>query len=257
MLTYRNINIIFLLILLLLVALRLTSGISSWYGIPIVAAYLVIVSYGSYNISSNFFIPVICEANISEKKIALTFDDGPAGDFTPEVLEVLKKYNVKAAFFCIGNRIHSNQEIIHSMAEEGHIIGNHSYSHHYLFDFFTKEKMLRDLSKMDEALKNAQGKKPLFFRPPYGVTTPAMKSVMKLGNYTAIGWNIRSLDTVIKNEEKLFKRVSSSLKPGAIILFHDTSKTTINILPRFIEYSISKGYTFERLDTLLNKPAYA
>ena len=139
------------------------------------------------------------------------------------------------------------------MAEEGHIIGNHSYSHHYLFDFFTKEKMLRDLSKMDKALKNAQGKKPLFFRPPYGVTTPAMKSVMKLGNYTAIGWNIRSLDTVIKNEEKLFKRVTSSLKPGAIILFHDTSKTTINILPGFIEYSISKGYTFERLDTLLKK----
>ena len=243
--------------LLILVALRLMAGINTWYWIPLVLAYLVIVSYGSSNVGSNFFMPVICEANISEKKIALTFDDGPAGNFTPAVLEVLKKYNVNAAFFCIGNRISNNQQIIHSLEEGGHIIGNHSYSHHFLFDFFTGEKMQRDLSKMDEALMNAEGKKPLFFRPPYGVTTPVMKRVMKQGNYTAIGWNIRSLDTVIKNEEKLFNRVISSLKPGAIILFHDTSKTTINILPRFIEYSVSMGYTFERLDKLLNKPAYA
>jgi peptidoglycan/xylan/chitin deacetylase (PgdA/CDA1 family) len=72
-----------------------------------------------------------------------------------------------------------------------------------------------------------------------------------------VGWNIRSLDTVIKNEEKLFHRVTKAIKPGSIILFHDTSKTTLNVLPAVIEYALGNGYTFERLDTLLNKPAYA
>ena len=84
-----------------------------------------------------------------------------------------------------------------------------------------------------------------------------MKKVMEDGNYTAVGWNIHSLDTVINNEEKLFNRVTKAIKPGSIILFHDTSETTLKVLPRVIEFALGRGYTFERLDKLLNKPAYA
>jgi peptidoglycan/xylan/chitin deacetylase (PgdA/CDA1 family) len=172
-------------------------------------------------------------------------------------LEVLKNYKVPAAFFCIGNRITSNENMLNEIMAAGHIIGNHSHSHHYFFDFYSREKMRDDLKKMDNTLQNVSGKKPLLFRPPYGVTTPAMKRVMKDGNYTAVGWNIRSLDTVIKNEEKLFSRVTGAIRPGAIILFHDTSETTLNVLPAIIENALGRGYTFERLDKLLNKPAYA
>jgi peptidoglycan/xylan/chitin deacetylase (PgdA/CDA1 family) len=257
MLTYRNTNIIFLLLLILLTTLKITTGLAGWYFALAAIGYLLVVSHGSYYVDSNFFMPVICEVQTSERKIALTFDDGPAVNFTPALLEVLKKYNVHAAFFCVGNRIPGNENIIKEVIALGHIIGNHSYSHHYLFDFFSEKKMLDDLSKMNESFLNLSGKRCLLFRPPYGVTTPAMKRVMETGNYTAVGWNIRSLDTVIKDQEQLFNRVTKAIKPGSVILFHDTSETTLNILPRVIEHAIGRGYTFERLDKLLNKPAYA
>jgi peptidoglycan/xylan/chitin deacetylase (PgdA/CDA1 family) len=257
MLTFRNINIIFLLLLTVLITLKITTGLAAWYFVLPAIAYLLVVSYGSYYVGSNFFMPVVCEVQTSDKKIALTFDDGPAVNFTPSLLDVLTKYNINATFFCIGNRIGGNENIISDVMARGHIIGNHSHSHHYLFDFFSRNKMQKDLSKMDNAVQNLFGKRPLMFRPPYGVTTPAMKRVMINGNYTAVGWNIRSLDTVIKNEEKLFQRVTKAIKPGSIILFHDTSETTLNVLPGIIEYALGNGYTFERLDKLLNKPAYA
>lgn len=257
MLTYRNTNIIFLLLLFLLVAIKLTAGINEWFFVGLAIVYLGIISYGSYYVGSNFFMRVICQANTGDKKIALTFDDGPAANYTAGVLDILEKYKVPAAFFCIGNRIHQNETLVNAIRTRGHIIGNHSYSHHWFFDFFTREKMLSDLKNMDEAVQHSMGKKPLLFRPPYGVTTPAMKRVMKEGNYTAVGWNVRSMDTVIKNEQKLFNRVTERIRPGSIILFHDTSATTLNALPGIIENALGRGYTFERLDKLLNLPAYA
>ena len=84
-----------------------------------------------------------------------------------------------------------------------------------------------------------------------------MKKALAAGNYIPVGWNIRSLDTVIKDNNKLFKKVTGALHPGAILLFHDTSKTTLNVLPLIIEEALNKGYEFVRLDKLINKEAYA
>jgi len=257
MLNFRNTNIIFLLLVFLLLALKTATLIPAWYFVLLFAGYLAILSLGSYYVGSNFFMEVICSGAGPGKKIALTFDDGPAENYTPAIIDLLKKHQVHAAFFCIGKRICGNENIIQSLVENGHMVGNHSYSHSWFFDFFSRRKMLSDLKKMDEGLQKSTGKRPLFFRPPYGVTTPAMKQVMKTGKYTAIGWNVRSFDTVIKDENKLYKRVVSAIKPGAIILFHDTSETTLNILPALINYAVDNGYTFERLDKLLKREAYA
>jgi peptidoglycan-N-acetylglucosamine deacetylase len=109
---------------------------------------------------------------------------------------------------------------------------------------------------MSEMVKDNTGSRPKLFRPPYGVTTPNMKKVMQRGGYTAIGWNIRSLDTVIKDEEKLLKKIDAMLQPGSIILLHDTSKTTLSVLPRLIVAARNKGYEFVRADKLLNVAPY-
>jgi len=257
MLTFRNTNIVFILLLFGLLALKTVMVITAWYFVLLLAVYVGIISYGSYYVGSNFFMQVICSAAVNDKKIALTFDDGPAHNFTPAIINLLKMHDVKAAFFCIGNRISGNEKIIETLLDNGHVIGNHSNSHSYFFDFFTTGKMLNDLEQMDANLEKISGKKPLLFRPPYGVTTPAMKHAMKKGNYTAVGWNIRSLDTVTRDENKLYNRVISAIKPGAILLFHDTSETTVNVLPAVINYAMEKGYTFERLDKLINREAYA
>jgi len=257
MLNFRNTNIVFIIIVLITMALAARYTVPLYVYLVIVLLYSLLLFYGSYYVGSNFFMKVLCHANSSEKQIAISFDDGPAKEYTPEILQVLKQHGVPAVFFCIGKNIGGNEELLQQIKNEGHIIGNHSHSHHFWFDLFSARKMLNDVQLMSETAENITGQRPALFRPPYGVTTPNMKKVMQRGGFTAIGWNIRSLDTVVKEEEKLLQRITSQLEPGAIVLLHDTSKTTLAVLPRFIETARSKGYEFVRIDKLLNLSPYA
>jgi peptidoglycan/xylan/chitin deacetylase (PgdA/CDA1 family) len=219
--------------------------------------YSGIVFYGCYYVGSNFFIKIICSAKTNKKEIAISFDDGPATNFTPGILQLLKQENIKATFFCIGKRIAGNENILRQIKDDGHIIGNHSYSHHFWFDMFSSKKMLDDLEQMDHEMKKVTGLQPKLFRPPYGVTNPNLKKAIINGDYTPVGWSVRSMDTVIKDEKKLLSKINRSIKPGAVFLFHDTSKTTLNILPAFIEEVKNKGFLIIPLDKLLHLKAYA
>ena len=251
MLTFRNTNIFFVTITGCILILEIWFKIPWYVYIGILVLYGVILFYGSYNVGSNFFMEVLCSADTTEKLIAISFDDGPAEQYTPQVLQVLKEQKVAAAFFCIGKRIVENEVLFRTVHEQGHIIGNHSYSHGPLFDMLPYKRMLKDVQMTDVAVRQLIGLQPKLFRPPYGVTTPAMKKVMEKGGYTAIGWNIRSLDTIAVNDEKLLDRLIRLLRPGAVILLHDTQKTTLSVLPRFIQAARNEGYEFVRLDKLL------
>ena len=257
MLTFRNTNIILATAIGLLLVLRIWVYIPLYLFIGLLIVYVAIIAYGLFNVGSNFFMKVICSENTNQKVIALSFDDGPVPEYTPQVLQVLKEESVPAAFFCIGKRIIQNQDLFRKVHEEGHIIGNHSFSHTPLFDLMPSNLMLAEVRKTDEAIKRSIGVQPKLFRPPYGVTTPAMGKVMKAGGYIAIGWNIRSLDTVARNDIRLLNKLIRLLKPGAVILLHDTQKITLSILPRFIQAARNEGYEFVRLDKLLNVQSYA
>ena len=257
MLNFRNTNILFTALLILAILFQFLHGITFFIYPVLGFVYSLVLFYGCYYIGSNFFIPVICSFPTDKKVIALSFDDGPATDYTPEILAILRREAVKAAFFCIGNRIAGNEQLLRQLHEEGHVIGNHSYSHHFWFDMFSSEKMLADLQRMDAAMSAVTGLQPRLFRPPYGVTNPNLKKAIINGRYTPIGWNIRSLDTVIRDEQKLLKKINEAIKPGAIILFHDTSRTTLAILPAFIRQVKERGYEIVRLDKMLNLQAYA
>jgi peptidoglycan-N-acetylglucosamine deacetylase len=257
MLNFRNTNIFFVLLLLLLIGLHIKYGLP-WFIYPLLfVAYSLIVFYGCYYVGSNFFIKIICAAATTKKEIAISFDDGPATNYTPEILQLLKTENVKATFFCIGSRIGGNENILRQIKEEGHIIGNHSYSHHFWFDMFSAKKMQDDLQQMDEEMKRVTGLRPKLFRPPYGVTNPNLKKAIVNGGYTPVGWSVRSMDTVIKDGEKLLAKINAGLKPGAVFLFHDTSKTTLEVLPQFIQEVKNKGYQIIALDKLLLLKPYA
>ena len=257
MLTFRNTNIFFGALLIAIFIL------DAWFQIPwylyfsLILLYFLILFYGSYHVGSNFFMKVICSADTSERLVAISFDDGPLNRFTPQVLQVLRELEVPAAFFCIGRRIIENESLFRQVHEEGHIIGNHSFIHTPLFDFLSAKKMLEDVQMTDTAIKNSIGVLPKLFRPPYGITTPAMKKVMAAGGYTAVGWNIRSLDTMASHEGKLLKKLIRLLRPGAVILLHDTQQITLSILPGFIQAARNEGYEFVRLDKLLNVQGYA
>jgi len=122
---------------------------------------------------------------------------------------------------------------------------------------FSSKKMLADLKMMEDVMEKTTGLQPRLFRPPYGVTNPNLRKAIIKGRYTPIGWSVRSLDTVIEDEQKLLKKINDSIKPGAVTLFHDTSKTTLAILPLFLRHVKESGYEIVRLDKMLNLQPYA
>ncbi len=257
MLNFRNTNIFFIVLLAILIGVHVKYGLPLYVYLLVLLIYSLIVFYGCYYVGSNFFIKILCSAKTNQKEIAISFDDGPVTNYTPGILQLLKQANIKATFFCIGNRIAGNETILNQIKEDGHIIGNHSYSHHFWFDMFSSKKMMHDLRLMDEELKRVTGLQAKLFRPPYGVTNPNLKKAIIAGNYTPVGWSVRSMDTVIKDEKKLLDKISSSLKPGAVFLFHDTSATTLKVLPAFIKEVKNRGYHIVPLDKLLHLTPYA
>lgn len=253
MLKFRNINVLFTILALSLLSL----GVPFYAYIILAVVYSLVLFYGCYYVGSNFFLPVICSAKTDKKVISLSFDDGPAAGNTLRILQILKDNNAEAAFFCIGRHITNNQAIVKQVYAEGHLIGNHTFSHHFWFDMFSAGKMLADMHRMDKEVSNIIGKTPKLFRPPYGVTNPNLRKAILRGNYIPVGWSMRSMDTVIKDEKRLLNKVTGKIKPGAVFLFHDTSDVTVAVLPAVINQIRAKGYTIVRLDKMLNLQAYA
>lgn len=257
MLNFRNTNFIFLLIIAVTVWYNFTHTVPWYTYLLILFVYSLVLFYGSYYVGSNFYINIVCSADTSRKQIAISFDDGPADNYTPQILDILKEHQVETVFFCIGHRASEKEELLNRIQQEGHVIGNHSYSHHFWFDLFSTKKMLQDLRMMDLAVQEATGVKPKLFRPPYGVTNPNLAKAISRGGYIPIGWNLRSMDTVIKDESKLLNKVLNGVKPGALVLFHDTSRATVSILPDFLRKVKAQGYEIVRPDKMLNVKPYA
>jgi peptidoglycan-N-acetylglucosamine deacetylase len=252
---FKTNNILFGVLLLLTISLDMLYSLPFYSYLVLLFCYSLILFYGCYFVSSNFFINVICSAKTTQKQIAISFDDGPTA-FTPHILEILKQKNTSATFFCIGNRIIDNELIVNQIHNEGHLIGNHSHSHSFWFDMLSANEMMDDLQQMNRAVQAIIGLRPRLFRPPYGVTNPNLSKAILQNKLIPIGWNIRSMDTVINNHQTLFDRVTKRLENGAIVLFHDTNPTTLSVLPAFIDYATAQGYQIVRLDKLLAIDGY-
>lgn len=245
---------LFFISILLLLFFFTAAGF--WYYAAVVLVWISVVFVGSAFIDSNYHVKAYCN-NPAEtrQRIAITFDDGP-NPLTPKFLEILQRHHAKAAFFCIGKNIETHPEILQQTVLEGHIVGNHSYSHAPGFDFFGKEKVLDELQQTDRLIEKYIGKKPNFFRPPYGVTNPAIRQALEITGHKAIGWSIRSFDARLKEEDLVFNRVKKRISPGGIILLHDTSEHSANVLERLLVTLREKNYEVVSLEELLNIKAY-
>lgn len=256
MLNYRKINFLFLAFGLLLLVLSCCVTIKWWFFLVLFVFRFFIVLISSSLIYLNFHLKAYCNNPLEkEKKIALTFDDGPH-PITPKILELLKKYNAKATFFCIGKNIENYPEILKQTINEGHSIGNHSYSHSHFFDFFRKNRIVQELNNTNAIIEKHIGKKALFFRPPFGVTNPSIKNALKITKHNVIGWNIRSMDGIIKNEKVIFNRISKRIAPGSIVLLHDTSENSVRVLEQLLLFLQSNNYKIITVEELLNLKAY-
>lgn len=235
-------------------------GIRSSFWLVIFACWiafsLAILIWGSSSVCSGMYIKVICRVNTDEKKMTITFDDGPHPVYTIAVLDTLRQNNIKAVFFVKGREVAKHPDIIQRMDEEGHVIANHSWSHSHWFDLFPYARMRQELENTNLIIHNAIGKTPRFFRPPYGVTNPPLAKTIKKLNLTTIGWSIRSMDTVGKDPEKLVSRIKNKMVPGSILLLHDNLSQAEDILGRILDMGNENGYKFVPLDELLNIKAY-
>lgn len=224
----------------------------------IVISLLVITLFlvwASADISSNIYLKTICKSDTKDQVAALTFDDGPDEVMTERVLDVLKRHDIKATFFLIGDKVDKYPHIVKRIVEEGHTVANHTYSHKATFPMSSAENVRQELQRCNDAIYKATGLRTKLFRPPFGVTNPIIGKMVRRNDYTTIGWSIRSLDTV-KNREEVAKKVERQLHPGAIILLHDRCENADVLLENIITSAIEKGYRFVSLDEMLKLKVY-
>jgi peptidoglycan/xylan/chitin deacetylase (PgdA/CDA1 family) len=162
---------------------------------------------------------LVLRGSLQDKRVALTFDDGPDRRFTPEVLDVLKKHNVPATFFLMGSRARALPEVTKRISVEGHAIGNHTYWHPKLYKE-SKERMRWEVNETEKALEQIIGYKTRLFRAPYGGLTEELVEEMGRMNLSVVGWSVDSLDWMQLSSEEVQKNVLSNVHPGAIILMH-------------------------------------
>ncbi|WP_425235530.1 polysaccharide deacetylase family protein [Ulvibacterium sp.] len=258
MLTFVSIKRFFLIALIVLLVGDWMYNIPTFYYWILIGIFLTLTVLGSFLIQWNFhFKSHNSNPSIVENQIALTFDDGPHPEYTPQVLQLLKQFNAKATFFCIGKHMEGHSGLIKRILTEGHTIGNHTYSHSRVFGFFGAKKVIAELQKTNGIFAKITGKQIQMYRPAFGVTNPNIKKSIKAMGLQSIGWSIRSLDTTPLSDDTILHRTTHKLAKGDILLFHDTSPKTIIVLERLLLILQEKNLQSVTVDQLLNIKAYA
>lgn len=181
------------------------------------------------------------------KKIAITFDDGPHPYYTEQLLDGLKERNAKATFFVLGKHAEQYPELVKRMSDEGHLIGNHTYSHVQLSKR-NSEAFKEELMKTSELIEELTGQEVQYVRPPYGTWDKKFEEEL---NMFPVLWNIDPLDWSSSNVSGIVKKVTSKAKENSIILMHDEYKTTVTAALQVIDELQKQGYEFVTVDELL------
>ncbi|MHB1042222.1 MAG: delta-lactam-biosynthetic de-N-acetylase [Eubacteriales bacterium] len=188
----------------------------------------------------------------SDKSVYLTFDEGYENGHTPEILDILKKNNVKAAFFVTGHYLETNPELVKRMAAEGHIVGNHTDNHPSLPDI-TDAQIETELRTVEQDYEKVTGQKGMkYLRPPMGEYSERTLAATKRMGYHNIFWSVALVDwvPVPGGPDEVYRSVMGNLHNGALILLHAVSKDTTGALDRIINDVRTQGYTFKTLDDL-------
>lgn len=181
-------------------------------------------------------------------KVAITFDDGPSTVYTEILLDGLKERGVKATFFLTGREIQYSQDVVKRMSEEGHIVGNHTYSHIDLKR--TNYKTAKEeIEKTNRCIKEVTGKNPKYIRPPYGDWD---ERLLEETDMSIVLWTVDPEDWKDQNANIVARRVIKNTKPGDVILLHDIFKTSVDAAFIIIDELHRKGYQFVTIDKIDN-----
>lgn len=257
MLSFKSVNTITILIALLLAIVYLFFHISGWWFLLLGIVWFTLTSIGSFNIQWNYhFTSLLSNPKTEKKQVAITFDDGPNPEFTPKVLELLNRFNVKATFFCIGKNAEKHPELFKKIIDQGHTVGNHTYSHSNNFGFFSSLKVKDELQRTNTVFKEVLGVEPKLYRPAFGVTNPRIKRALKNTKLISVGWNKRSLDTTKLSKKAIVKRIVKDHKKGDVVLLHDTSEKSVQVLEQYLLFLQRKKTVSVTIDQLFKIQPY-
>jgi peptidoglycan/xylan/chitin deacetylase (PgdA/CDA1 family) len=211
------------------------------------------------NTENRLFGSVLAHGQQNLPLVALTFDDGPS-TYTPQILDTLAKYDIKATFFMIGSNVDRFPDIARRVVAEGHAIGNHTYTHPLWAPMETPRQLHGELFKAENSIFNATEQRPNYFRPPHGWRSPWMMQLARKENYTVVTWTVSPDDWQRIPHKIIEHRVLSKCGSGSIILMHDgielkqdpQRQETIAALPAIIAGLKSRGYRFVTIPDLIN-----
>ena len=190
----------------------------------------------------------------TDKVIYLTFDSGYENGSTAKILDVLKKHEVKAAFFLVGNYIQRNADLVRRMVQEGHIVGNHTMHHPDMSKLSDKAAFARELKDLEDLFQETTGQElPKYYRPPQGLYSESnLKMAQELG-YKTVFWSLAYVDwnnDAQPTKEQAFAKLLPRIHPGAVVLLHSTSQTNAEILDELLTKWKEEGYRFSTMEEL-------
>lgn len=189
-------------------------------------------------------------------EVALTIDDGPDPDITPQVLDILKAYGIKATFFCIAAKVQRHPELAQRMVAEGHHIENHSMVHRHYFSVLGWRGIKKELAAAQQVIEETSGRRPLFFRAPAGLRNLFLDPVLHQLDLQLVSWTRRGFDTRVRDAQKILNRLLDNAQAGDILLLHDANAARgsngrpviLDVLPQLIEQLTKRKLQFVRLE---------
>lgn len=215
-----------------------------WAAAAIVAANHLLLVIASLLPRSRWLGPNLTRLPIADARaVAVTFDDGPDAEVTPEVLRILAACGAQASFFCIAERAQAHPDLIRAMIAAGHHVENHSHGHPWYFAFMGPRRLGREIARAQAALTALAGTPPRYFRAPAGMRNPWLGFALARQGLHLASWTRRGFDTVSRDPERILARLTENLKAGDILLLHDGSAardrngdpTALSVLPRLLE----------------------
>ncbi len=215
---------------------------------------LIFFRVGTVSVSARDDLAALSHGSREEKKIALTFDDGPHPRYTAEILDLLAEYEIKATFFMIGTNVSHYPELARRVAREGHEIGSHTFSHPHMLRI-TPSALLDEIGKTERIFAENHIPKPTLFRPPEGYRTKEQSLAVKNAGYTMVVWSIDTHDWQSRPSTEIVSYVHENVQGGDILLFHDYisgQNTTITALKQLIPKLLDDGYRFTVVSDLIS-----
>lgn len=207
----------------------------------IVITVALFMVWASADVGSGVYLHTVCRKQTDRPYVALTFDDGPDETMTPRVLDILGRHGIKATFFVVGEKVRRYPDLVRRMVDEGHTVGNHTLSHSPMFPLWGRERVTREIEQTQRTVKETAGVRMRFFRPPFGITNPVIGRAVRQSGLQAIGWSIRSFDTVACQERsEVCRRITKRLHNGAVILLHDRCEGGDVLLEELLEVLADK-----------------